>query len=211
MRGLCLTGAFAGNFVSLAIPPAGDGVNSADCNINRQLSGWNLPPLVIRAFGAHCQVWTGSLLFDHLVGAPDQRVRNTDAERPCCLEVDTELDLRALLDRQLARLFAFENPSHVDARHAVSVGNAAAITHEATGDGELPVFENGWHRVADGKCGELFLVGKEDSAAADHEPACPHLDHVCDGRIELAFGAGIEDTKLHPEIRAASCISVLSG
>jgi hypothetical protein len=27
--------------------------------INRQLSGWNLPPLVIRAFGAHCheQTW----------------------------------------------------------------------------------------------------------------------------------------------------------
>jgi hypothetical protein len=23
--------------------------------INRQLSGWNLPPPVIRAFGAHCQ------------------------------------------------------------------------------------------------------------------------------------------------------------
>ena len=23
--------------------------------INRQLSGWNLPPLIIRAFGAHCQ------------------------------------------------------------------------------------------------------------------------------------------------------------
>src|ERR1700693_5829789 len=26
--------------------------------INRQLSGWNLPPLVIRAFGAHCQSQT---------------------------------------------------------------------------------------------------------------------------------------------------------
>jgi hypothetical protein len=26
--------------------------------INRQLSGWNLPPLVIRAFGAHCQYAT---------------------------------------------------------------------------------------------------------------------------------------------------------
>jgi hypothetical protein len=24
--------------------------------INRQLSGWNLPPLVIRAFGAHCHL-----------------------------------------------------------------------------------------------------------------------------------------------------------
>ena len=28
--------------------------------INRQLSGWNLPPLVIRAFGAHCHLRTTS-------------------------------------------------------------------------------------------------------------------------------------------------------
>jgi hypothetical protein len=26
--------------------------------INRQPSGWNLPPLMIRAFGAHCHMWT---------------------------------------------------------------------------------------------------------------------------------------------------------
>jgi hypothetical protein len=28
--------------------------------INRQLSGWTLPPLVIRAFGAHCQEATST-------------------------------------------------------------------------------------------------------------------------------------------------------
>ena len=28
--------------------------------INRQLSGWILPPLVIRAFGAHCQKQTSA-------------------------------------------------------------------------------------------------------------------------------------------------------
>ncbi len=35
--------------------------------INRQLSGWNLPPLVIRAFGAHCQkpTWRPSLCDYH--------------------------------------------------------------------------------------------------------------------------------------------------
>jgi len=26
--------------------------------INRHFSGWNPPPLVIRAFGAHCHIWT---------------------------------------------------------------------------------------------------------------------------------------------------------
>src|SRR5271169_2922528 len=31
--------------------------------INRQLSGWNLPPLVIRAFGAHCQEETSCAPF----------------------------------------------------------------------------------------------------------------------------------------------------
>src|SRR6185436_14208024 len=40
--------------------------------INRQLSGWILPPLMIRAFGAHCHVWTLADLFDHLVGACEQ-------------------------------------------------------------------------------------------------------------------------------------------
>src|SRR5258707_9024813 len=41
--------------------------------INRQLSGWNLPPLVMRAFGAHSQKRTrapqqSAPLFDHLIG-----------------------------------------------------------------------------------------------------------------------------------------------
>ena len=31
--------------------------------INRQLSGWNLPPPMIRAFGAHCRRWTSFNLF----------------------------------------------------------------------------------------------------------------------------------------------------
>jgi hypothetical protein len=55
--------------------------------INRQLSGWNLPPLVIRAFGAHCQEATYALqqtalpLFDHLVGAGEHGRGHLEAER----------------------------------------------------------------------------------------------------------------------------------
>jgi hypothetical protein len=39
--------------------------------INRQLSGWNPPPLVIRAFGAHCQDATFRLTLAALKGFPE--------------------------------------------------------------------------------------------------------------------------------------------
>src|ERR1700721_4872132 len=48
--------------------------------INRQLSGWNLPPLVIRAFGAHCQqrTFVSSCMSDPAAHArPDEAAPGT--------------------------------------------------------------------------------------------------------------------------------------
>ena len=52
---------------------------------------------------------------DHLVGAADQRVWDVEAERLCGLEIDVQLDFRGLLDRQVGRLIALENPAGIDA------------------------------------------------------------------------------------------------
>jgi hypothetical protein len=45
--------------------------------INRQLSGWNLPPLVIRAFGAHGHNLTHAVQTDPFIRSPHKKREGT--------------------------------------------------------------------------------------------------------------------------------------
>jgi len=55
-------------------------------------------------------------LFDHLVGAAKER---------------KQLNFRALLDRQIRRLFALENPAGIYSDEAMSICNARPAVHQA--------------------------------------------------------------------------------
>ena len=48
-------------------------------------------------------------LFDYFVGAGKEQVRDGEAERLGHLEVEDQLDLRGLLDRQIGGPFAVKN------------------------------------------------------------------------------------------------------
>lgn len=54
-------------------------------------------------------------LFDHLIGAAEQRQRHVDAERLGGLEIDDHLDLGEPLHRQIGGLLAFQDAPDVDA------------------------------------------------------------------------------------------------
>src|SRR5207244_3922124 len=88
-----------------------------------------------------------SALFDHPVGATEQRERESDSERLGGLEVDVELDFCGLLDRQIGWFFALENAAGVDASQAVVICNAASVTHQATGGDERPMLIDRGHRM----------------------------------------------------------------
>jgi hypothetical protein len=96
-------------------------------------------------------------LLDQLVGGGGQSERHVEAKRLGSLEVDDQLEIRHLLDRQVARFFALKNPANVDANQAIPIRDADIIAHQATGHGGLAPCENGGKRVAGGQCEDLFL------------------------------------------------------
>jgi hypothetical protein len=77
----------------------------------------------------------GSL--DHLVGGHLHDQRHCQAERLRRLEIDGQLEFHRLLDRQVGRLFPFENPPDVTAGEAIGIADARSITDQPADVGKL--------------------------------------------------------------------------
>ena len=74
-------------------------------------------------------------LFDHLVGASEQRGWNGEAKRLCRFEIDHQLVLGWCLHGKIGRLLAFEDAIYVSRSAPVLVDKISAIGDQtATGD-----------------------------------------------------------------------------
>jgi hypothetical protein len=63
--------------------------------------------------------------------------RHSEAERPGGLEIDAQLEFGRLLDPQVRRLSAVENPPDINACLAKVRGKAGSIAEQATGLNEF--------------------------------------------------------------------------
>src|SRR5206468_4630979 len=107
--------------------------------------------------------------FDDLVGAAKDRLRNGQPQRLGSLEVDDQLEFGRLLDRQVGRLGAGENPPRISANLAPNGRLARSITDQSAELGGLtPLIDrrNGKPRC---QCNKLITPAVEERIAADNE------------------------------------------
>src|SRR5262249_10560543 len=105
--------------------------------------------------------------FDHLVGTRLQREWNGEPQRLRGLEIDHQFEFRGLLDRQVGRLFAFENPPGVDAGEAIRIGNAGSVTDQPAGHYKLAQIIHGRHGMARRQLDQLIAPAAEECIAVE--------------------------------------------
>ena len=108
-------------------------------------------------------------LFDHLVGERQNVRRDGDAERFGSLEIDDELVLGRLLNRQVARLGAFEDFVDIDGRAAIKVVEVGTVAHEASSLGVGPGGEHCRQPMFQREFGEADAPGGEDRRCHDKQ------------------------------------------
>src|SRR5215468_3113988 len=87
-------------------------------------------------------------LVDDLVGARDQRGRQSDAKSFRGREVDDQFNFRGLLDSELSRLLSLENTPDVGAGLTERLCRTVAVAHQTTGRSEWAILVDRRHYIA---------------------------------------------------------------
>src|SRR6516165_8694447 len=145
------------------------------------------------AMSALGQNWTHApqqtaRLFDHFVGATEQRRWEGQTECLGRLQVDDECNFCHLLNWQVGRSGALENLSGVDAALAVHVDQIGSVAHQAACSDEVAYAIDRWHRVAGRQGDDLAAIISEKPVDADGERAGAQLDKSPKRCVDLAFG-----------------------
>ena len=100
--------------------------------------------------------------------------------------------------RFVRRLSALDDAAGIDADLTPRIDNVAPITHEAAGFRQKTVRICRGERMARSQIDQLDTSAVEKGVATDEERIGPLPRKICEGRIDLADGAGAENLDLQP-------------
>src|SRR5262249_23275570 len=130
---------------------------------------------------------------------PLHRAWDREPERLGSLEIDDQLEFGRLLDRQIGRLVALENPPGIDARPAKGVRNVVAVTAQSAIRGILTKAINPRNGMPRREPYELIAPGEKKGAAADDERTGPAPDKARYRNVAVPRDAGIQHNKRQPK------------
>src|SRR4030095_8071529 len=86
---------------------------------------------------------------------------NRQADLLCRLQIDDELELHRLLDRQVSRLGTLKDLVHVNGRAAIQVESVRAVGHENTGLRNFPCLVERWESASCCQVRDPFSIIKK--------------------------------------------------
>ena len=128
------------------------------------------------------------MLLDHLIRSLEKRLRNRQSERLGGLEINDEFKSGRLLDWQIGRRGARENPADIGPSLVIHAGDARSIANQAAGRSEFTPKVDRRDRMARRQRHELVAPAGEKRVRADDERAGMELDEACEGGITLIAG-----------------------
>src|SRR5262249_15249031 len=130
---------------------------------------------------------TSAVSFDQLIGEREQIVRNFDAECLSGGEIYDQFVFGPKFDRQVAGLFALENPTDVDTGAAISIRLTWSVADQAANLSVLAVVIHRRQGVPGCEPHELPALTDEEYSSGDEQPARARLADLCERRMDFTL------------------------
>src|SRR5262249_41314458 len=132
-----------------------------------------------------------SCSFDHLICA----CKHVKGERLCGFEVNSQFELRWLLNGKISRLFSIENTGSVNANLAICVRKAGAVAYKAARCCELTPFVNCGYRVLRRQRDKLIAPPRKKRRTGNQE----RCRRAGEGGNQVPLATGLRDKNSLPD------------
>src|SRR5829696_6688261 len=148
-----------------------------------------------------------SCSFDHLVGPAKEGGRNFEADGLRCCDIDHQLELGRLRNRQRGRIGTLENSVHVLGRITELISQIRAIGKEATHFYILPPPEGRRQPRLASEVRDCLALAEEHRIRQQNDPFDARSGRGSKSGLQIGWDAGLDQVEGSPIERAALSVS----